>query len=85
MRQRTPNPSAAEEAIMARHLFRAFGAVALLVSLSACVGPGRHYDRGHAYHSGYGQQRNFSAYQPSYGRGGFYREPSQRGGFHPGN
>lgn len=70
-------------------MFRLFGAAALLVSLSACVGPGGGY-HGRGYGRSYAQPQAFSAYQPGF-RGGWGRDRGgflgdRRGsGFHPGN
>ena len=72
---------------MAKNLFRLFGAAALLVSLSACVGPGGHRGHGYGQHRGHAQPQAFSTY-----RGGFVGAPrsgfqGHRRGFdvHPGN
>lgn len=77
---------------MAKNMFRLFGAAALLVSLSACVGPGGHQGRGYGggYGRGYAQPQSYSAHQPAFrggwgaNRGGFVGD-GRGTGFHPGN
>ena len=74
---------------MAKNMFRLLGAAALLVSLSACVGPGGHHGRnygGGGYGRSYAQPQSYGAYQSAFraNRGGYYGD-GRGSGFHPGN